>query len=245
MKLNSIGIIGNGRFAGLLVNVFQEHLPETKVLVYARSEKPDHKKFFGLNEVCQTELIIPCVPISAFREVLKQIRPVISPESTVMDICSVKVYPVKWLRSVLGKRTKIIASHPVFGPDSTKNGKELKGMNLMLYNISAEKKLYAFIKLFWKKLGVNVVEITPEEHDRYSAYTINYNHLIGRIGERIGIKPTPIDTKGFKVIYDALQYVTNDSWQLFSDMQTFNPYAREMRKKVAAALRDIEHELEN
>jgi prephenate dehydrogenase len=244
MQIKSIGIIGSGRFAGLLKNIFKQHLSGTKLMIYSRSHRPDRKLFFQLNEVCQAELIIPCVPISAFQEVLRQIRPIISPESTVMDVCSVKVYPVKWLRSTLGKSTKIIASHPVFGPDSTKNGNELKDMNLMLYNISADKKLYQNIKNFWKKLGVNVVEITPEEHDRFSAYTINYNHLIGRIGERIGIKPTPIDTKGFKVIYDALQYVTNDSWQLFADMQVYNPYAKEMRKKVARALREIEAKLE-
>jgi len=217
-----------------------ERLPQTRIKISNRSEPKDN-----LAEVCSCQIVIPAVPISEMLSILKQINPLLGKDSTVMDVCSVKVMPVKWMKQELKKGTPIIASHPVFGPDSTRSGKELKGTNLMISNISAKTELYDSIKDFWRECGVNVVEITPEEHDHFSAYTINYNHLIGRIGELVGIKPTPVDTKGFKVIYEALQYVTNDSWQLFYDMQNFNPYAREMRKKVAAAVAEIERRLEN
>ena len=93
-------------------------------------------------------------------------------------------------------------------------------------------------------MGVQVVEMTPEEHDRYAAYSINYNHLMGRIGENIGIQSTPIDTQGFRVIYNALQYVTSDTWELFRDMQNRNPFANEMREKVMSAIQDIEFRLQ-
>ena len=78
--------------------------------------------------------------------------------------------------------------------------------------------------------------MTPEEHDRYGAYSINYTHLIGRIGERIGIRETPIDTQGFIVIRDVMQYVVNDRMELFFDMQRYNPYAAEMIVHVKQAL---------
>jgi prephenate dehydrogenase len=242
LKIHSIGIIGYGRFGRLLAAIFKHHLPDAKVLIYSGSNRRVSKT---LAEVCAAQIVIPAVPISAFKELLIKIKPLLGSETTVMDICSVKVLPVKWMHETLDKKTRVIASHPVFGPDSTRNGKELKGMNLMICNISADKELYGAVKNFWKNLGVNVLEMTPEDHDRYSAYTINYNHLIGRIGQLVGIRPTPIDTKGFKVIYDALQYVINDSWELFYDMQNFNPYSKKMRKEVMQALTELEKRLDS
>ncbi|MFQ5492759.1 MAG: prephenate dehydrogenase/arogenate dehydrogenase family protein [Candidatus Dojkabacteria bacterium] len=238
-----IGIIGYGRFGSLLEKIFFEHIEGVEILIYDINSKPNSKKFFSFNETVKSDLVIPAVPIGALESVIKKISPVLPENSTVMDVSSVKVKPVEWMKKHLKAGTKIIASHPVFGPDSTNNGEEFEGLNMMLSNISADRKIYDFVKDFWTKLGVNVLEITPEEHDRYSAYTINYNHLIGRVGQIAGIKPTPIDTKGFKIIYEAMNYVTHDSWELFRDMQLYNPYSKEMREKVRGALGEIESRL--
>ena len=92
-------------------------------------------------------------------------------------------------------------------------------------------------------MGVNIVEITPEEHDHYAAYTINYNHFIGRLGQLVGIRPTPIDTRGFRIMYKALEYVTHDTWELFYSMQHFNPYSEEMIERVSECVRELEQKL--
>lgn len=236
----TIGIVGYGRFGKVLHKALQKGWKDAFVMVFSKSKPKDNKTFFDFKELEKCNLAVPCVPISAFKQTLKEIKPLLADKVTVMDVCSVKIMPVKWMREVLGRKASIIASHPVFGPDSSRQGTDFSGLNLMIANVSADKGLYLQVKNFWKSLGVNIIEITPEEHDRYSAYTMNYNHLIGRIGQLVGIKPTPIDTTGFKVIYDALTYVINDSWELFVDMQRYNPYSKEMRDKVKQALLTIE-----
>jgi prephenate dehydrogenase len=239
-KAITIGIIGYGRFAQTFITIFTKHLSGVTLLVFSRTHAMDNKMFYSLSKVCSCDIVIPCVPISALQHVLRKMKPLLGEKTVVIDVCSVKVKPVEWMKKILGRNVALIASHPMFGPDSTHEGENLLDLNMMLYNISAPPKIYTWYKQFWEKLGMNIIEITPQQHDKYAAYSINYNHLIGRIGQLTGIKPTPIDTKGFQVIYDALTYVTNDTWQLFIDMQRYNPYAREMRKKVVHAMGKIE-----
>ncbi len=239
----SIGIIGYGRFGQLLADIFRTHWQGARILVFSKTQAADHVLFFPLEAISQCDIVLPCVPISSLKNTLQEIAPLLKDGATVIDVCSVKVAPVEWMKRIVKQKAGIIATHPMFGPDSTRQGKQLAGLNMMLYNVSAKKSIYDLWKSFWDFLEMHTVEITPREHDRFAAYTINYNHLIGRIGEKIGIRETPIDTAGFSVIYQALTYVVNDSWQLFLDMQRYNPYAGEMRKKIARALREIEEEI--
>lgn len=238
----SIGIIGYGRFGATLHNIIKQHIPKAKIYIYSKDKKIDNKIFFDLNHVCKCKWLFLSIPISEMISVLNNIKKHITKNTIVIDVCSVKVLPVKWMKKIL-KKQQIIATHPMFGPDSTSNGTYLYDMNMMMYNISTNIDDYNIFKLFWQKLGVNVIEITPDLHDKYCAYTICYNHLIGRIGQYIGIKPTPIDTKGFSIIYNAMQYVVNDSMQLFVDMQSYNPYSQNMRKKFLKAYLYIEKQI--
>ncbi len=241
----SIGIIGYGRFGQLLVKTFQAHWGKTVVKVHARDHKPDAETFFSLSDVAQCDLVIPCVPISAFDATLRKIKGLLRSDTVVVDICSVKVKTTAAMRKILSKKQPLISTHPMFGPDSTAEGAQFLGLNMMMHNISAPQKTYELFKSFWQNLGVNTVEMTPAQHDKDAAYTMNYAHLIGRIGELVKIKPTRIDTKGFKILYEVLQHVVNDSWQLFADMQNYNPYAKEMREKIMNALRDIERRIKS
>lgn len=240
----SIGIIGYGRFGQLLTDIFHTHWQDAKIFIFSNTQKVDRKLFFALKDLSLCDIVLPCVPISSLKSTLQEIAPLLKDGATVIDVCSVKVAPVLWMKKILKNKAGIIATHPMFGPDSTRQGKQLAGLNMMLYNVSAKKSIYDLWKSFWDFLEMHTVEITPRAHDRFAAYTINYNHLIGRIGEKIDIRETPIDTAGFSVIYRALTYVVNDSWQLFLDMQRYNPYAGEMRKKVAKALKEIERQVE-
>ncbi len=238
-----LGVIGHGHFGSLLSHTFNTYWRQCEIMVYAPEKQPDLQSYFPFEQVCQADWLFLCVPISQMTEILQQIKPYLSEETTVIDVCSVKVYAVEQMRSILGDDVRMIASHPMFGPQSTKQGTDYYGLNLVAYNMSAPAFVYDVFVQFWKNMGVQVVELTPEEHDRYAAYSINYNHLMGRIGEAIGIQSTPIDTQGFRVIYDALQYVTSDTWELFRDMQVSNPFANEMREKVLHAVQHIESRL--
>ncbi len=85
--------------------------------------------------------------------------------------------------------------------------------------------------------------MSPQEHDKLMAFSLAYTHLIGRIGERIQVRNTTIDTRGFAQLLKVQGYVVNDTFKLFRDVQNFNPYAKEMRAQVRQALNKIEAEL--
>jgi len=249
-----LGIIGMGNFGTMLAETFRNHWPQAELRIFDQGKQSENQleqtrleqtslETSSLEKTCQADLLFCCVPISEFESCLQTISPHLDENTTVIDVCTVKVYAVETMNRIL-KGKRMIASHPMFGPQSTKMGTDFFGLNLVSHNLSAPAFIFDVFNQFWSNLGVQTIELTPEEHDRFAAYSINYNHLVGRIGEQIGLQTTPIDTRGFKVIYDAMHYVTNDTWQLFNDMQTYNPFANEMRKKVVKALKDIEKKLQ-
>lgn len=234
-----LGIIGLGHFGTLLKETFGLHWPQSQLFTFDASAEDQE----ALKNCCQADLLFLCVPISSLENCLETIKPLLNEKTTVIDVCTVKMYSEELMSRILGTQ-RMIASHPMFGPESTKQGTDFIGLSLVSHNLSAPAFIYEVFTQFWDNLGVQIIELTPEEHDRFAAYSINYNHLVGRIGERIGLRSTPIDTKGFKVVYEAMHYVTHDTWQLFRDMQVFNPFASEMRKKVLKAVHDIDKKLE-
>lgn len=92
--------------------------------------------------------------------------------------------------------------------------------------------------------GLNVIEATPEEHDRQIAVSLALTHFIGRGLDEFGAKELTIDTEGYKRLLHILGVVTHDTWQLFRDMYRYNPYAREERLAFMAALKRLEEKLE-
>lgn len=236
-----VGIIGFGRFGRLAARIIQSKFSYVDLLVFARKKQPGKSggfEFATLDEVCASDVIIPCVPISAFEEVIKSISEKLKLGALLIDVCSVKVYPVAVMRKYLPASVEILATHPNFGPDSARRG--LKDLKIILHNVRGSLSRYERIKQSCEDLGLEVVEMTPEAHDRLMAYSMAYTHLVGRVGERMNLENTPIDTRGFAQLMKVQDYVVNDTFTLFQDMQKFNPYAKEMRRKFRQALAQIE-----
>ena len=85
--------------------------------------------------------------------------------------------------------------------------------------------------------GLDVVEMTPREHDRRMASSLVLTHFIGRSLIAYGAKTTGVDTEGYKRLLRILETVRNDSWELFEDMNRFNSFAAPMRRRFLAAMR--------
>ena len=240
-----VGIIGFGRFGKLVARILKSKLEDVHILVFARKRKKLGTnrgiEFASLDEVCNSDVIIPCVPISSFEEVIKSICGKIKPGALLIDVCSVKVHPVEVMIKYIPANVEILATHPAFGPDSAKRG--LKGLGIVLHKVRISPAKFTKIKQGCQDIGLEVIEISPKEHDELMAFSLAYTHLIGRIGEKMNIKNTAVDTKGFAQLLKVQDYVVNDTIQLFKDMQRFNPYAKKMREQFRQALAKIEDEL--
>ena len=239
-----IGLIGYGRFGRLTVRHLSADLD---VVVYTRNTgKGDDIAAAGgrlvpLTEACAQKIVIVCVPISAMETTLAQIAPLLTPGTTVADVCSVKEYPARWMRQLLPKTVDILATRPMFGPDSASNS--LRGHKIVLCpeRISPEK--YKKIKAWLAGKGLQIIETTPSEHDRKIAVSLSLTHFIGRTLSEFGATPLDIDTEGYKRLLHILGVVKNDTWQLFEDMHRYNPYAREKREAFMAAMGQIDAQL--
>jgi prephenate dehydrogenase len=53
-----------------------------------------------------------------------------------------------------------------------------------------------------------------------------------------------MDTVGTKKLLEIKEHTCNDSWQLFSNLQQYNPYTPDMRKKFTQALEEVVNKLE-
>src|SRR5207247_568229 len=50
--------------------------------------------------------------------------------------------------------------------------------------------------------------------------------------DEFGLKQTPIDTVGATKLLEVKEQTCNDTWELFTNLQHFNPYTKDMRIKL-------------
>src|SRR3989344_3851754 len=93
-------------------------------------------------------------------------------------------------------------------------------------------KNYTFWKDFFIKKGLKVIKMSAQEHDKLAANSQGVTHFIGRLLEKFAFKRTEIDSLGAKKLQEVMGQTCNDTWQLFSDLQNYNPYTKSMRIKL-------------
>jgi len=241
--MTSVGIIGFGRFGALTARYLSA---DCSVVVSTRSDKDDTIRACGALPVdfataCGQPVVILCTPISAMQATLKQAAPLLREDALVADVCSVKVYPVQWMRELLPETVSILPTHPMFGPDSAADS--LKGCKIVLCPERIREGQYEKIKRWMEDKGLIVIRSTAGEHDEKIAVTLSLTHFIGRSLSAFGARDMDIDTEGYKRLMHILGVVSHDTWQLFEDMHTYNPYAKQKREAFIAAMTDIHERL--
>jgi len=237
-------IIGFGRLGQTIAPILSDAF--TVYVLESDDSKHDAIVVAGCSRIAKADLprfdtVVLCVPISQFETVIEDIAEPLQPSATVIDTCSVKVFPVETMRKFLPDTVSIVATHPIFGPDSIKAG--LSNLNFVLCRVRAEDSIFTFWKDFWTATGVHVIETSPEEHDKVMARTLAMTHYFGRILGALNLRPEPMGNVGYEALYKVMLQTNNDSWQLFYDMQTFNPYAKEMRGEVHTAIHSLDNKL--
>jgi len=241
--MSNIGIIGFGRFGKLSARYLST---DFSVAVSTRSDKEEAIKACGARPVsfetaCRQPIVILCMPISAMRDTLRQVSPLLRKDALVVDVCSVKVYPVQWMRELLPASVSILPTHPMFGPDSAANS--LKGCKIVLCPERIDSDRYEKIRAWLERQGLVIIKATAQEHDEKIAVSLSLTHFIGRSLSAFGARDLDIDTEGYKRLMHILGVVSHDTWQLFEDMHTFNPYAKQKRQAFIDAMADIHERL--
>lgn len=231
-----VSVYGFGRFGKLWTEILTE---DFQVKVYSRSGVNSDELPQGAHACTELELfdcdaLFFCVAISALKGLLKQIAPLCRKDTQFFDTCSVKSYPARWMQQLLPQGCEIIASHPMFGPDSFYQSQQK--LTLVMCNVTAHEKTMLFWRDYFTRKKLDVQTMSTDEHDRMVAYSQGITHYIGRILAELQLQPTRIDTLGYTKILEVVEQTCHDSWQLFLDLQNFNPYGGEMRQKLDGAI---------
>ena len=237
--MNSVGIIGFGRFGKVLANILQRGFA-----IKAYDPKPAGPfpgvQFLDLDTVLNEKVIFIAVPIRHFESVIADISTKLKKETTLIDVCSVKNYPVNIMLKILPDNIGVIATHPMFGPDSYMSNRNLK---MMINNTRDLHNQYSFWKRFFSDQSIQIIDMTPDQHDRLAAKTQGVTHFLGRMLKEFGIKKTNIDTQGFRDLLDLVGQTCNDTWELYADLQLYNPYTEDMVEKLKASTNKLDNQL--
>lgn len=239
----TVTIIGFGSFGSLCARVLSPH-----ALVSVLD--PDHirataARDAGFDIVCHVvdisaDVVLLAVPLPAMEGVLVALAPHLNPGQLVVDVCSVKEKAAQLMRDLLPGDVEILASHPMFGPQSAKLG--LAGSQIVLCPIRG--------KMWWRHgaflravLGLKVLISTPENHDRQAAMTQGLTHMLAHAYRTLGMPPR-IRTRSFNLLDQAFGLVADDAPEVFSAITQDNPHVAEMRDRLIDALASVGRETE-
>ncbi len=176
------------------------------------------------------DIVIVTVPIRETQHVIEEILPVMNKKALLTDFTSVKVLPIEKMTKV-GDDVTIIGGHPLFGPTTN-----FKNQNFIICRERGNLYVDWYID-FLKSLGLNVLEMTKEEHDKNMAVIQCLTHFSAlslgstleklqydlNVGESIA---TPVYLMRF---YGVGRILAQDS-ALYTDIQMYNPFASDVAK---------------
>ena len=241
MRAVQVGIYGLGRFGVFWAAQLARHFA---VCAYSRRlhRPPVGVRMVSEREVLRCPVVILCVAISALEEVVDRVAPHIRPQTLVMDTCSIKGFAAQVMERRLQPPVQILATHPMFGPDSAREG--IAGQPMILCPVRISDGLLQGWRIRFAAMGLRVVMMTAEQHDREAALTQGITHYLGRVLAEMGLTESTISTVGYRKLREIMEQTCNDSLQLFLDLQRYNPFTAEMRERLERALSTVRAQLD-
>ncbi|OAY31516.1 arogenate dehydrogenase 1, chloroplastic [Manihot esculenta] len=248
-----IAIVGFGNFGQFLAKTLirQGHT----VLAYSRSDYSDVAQKLGVSyfsdgdDLCEEhpEVILLCTSILSTENVLKSL-PVhrLKRNTLFVDVLSVKEFPRNLFLQHLPPDFDILCTHPMFGPESGKNG--WNGLPFLFDKVrvgsskSRVSRCDQFLDVFASE-GCRMVEMSCAEHDRHAAGSQFITHTMGRVLEKLGLESTPINTKGYETLLNLVENTAGDSFDLYYGLFMYNVNAMEQLERLDLAFESLKKQL--
>lgn len=131
----------------------------------------------------QTELLVFATPVNLIVAGVREAAVVCRPGTILTDVGSTKARLCRELASGLPDGVTFVGSHPLAG--SEKQGWEHSRADLFEGRVcvvtpteTSSRDEVARLTAFWEAIGMTVVEMTPEAHDRTLAQTSHVPHVV-------------------------------------------------------------------
>jgi prephenate dehydrogenase len=238
----SVGLMGFGAFGRLIAR----HLrPHCRLLAFDPALPPDVGAGGIIaadpSEIAVCDIVILAVPVAALSEAIASLRPHLRVGAVVVDVGSVKLGPAATMLAELPGDVEIVGTHPLFGPQSGRDG--IEGLKIALCPIRGASawRIAAFLR---RILRLKVIMTTPEEHDREAALVQGLTHLIAKILVRMEPLPRRMTTASFDLLMRATEMVRHDSPAVFLAIEQANPHARPVRDRFFALAEEMRAHLD-
>lgn len=228
-----IGLIGLGAFGAFAL----PHLARHATIVAYDPAQPSA----SLEAAASCPLVVLAVPLAALAEVARAIAPMLQPGALVIDVCSVKAGPLALLDAMLPEGIDIVGTHPLFGPQSGRNG--ISGLPVAVCAARRGRRARLVAAFLARVLALDVVVLPAEEHDRQMAHVQGLTHLLARVMVEMGVADTRLATPTFRHLLRMVETVRYDSDALFRTILDANPHSAAMRKRFREALDTVEARL--
>ncbi|BAU92978.1 prephenate dehydrogenase [Methylorubrum populi] len=245
----SVGLVGFGAFGRLIarhlaphaaLTIHDPYLPAGTLAAHLAADAGPDAAAADLPSAAACPVVILATPVARLAEAVRALAPHLRPGTLVVDVGSVKTGPAKILEEGLPDDVEILATHPLFGPQSAGGG--IRGLKIAVCPIRGRHSVRAAAFLR-RGLGLDVILTTPEAHDRAMASVQGLTHLIAKVLVAMEPLPTRMTTRSFDLLMQAVGMVRHDAPEVFHAIERANPHAAAVRQRFFALARRLDAEL--
>lgn len=245
--VRTVGIVGFGSFGRFIARRLSARFD---VRTWDRrdleAEARDQGVPWAALEVCaRCDVFIPAVPVQELDSLLVKALPHLGERTMVVDVASVKVRPLRILEDRLPPHVEFLGAHPMFGPQSGSRG--IGGLKVVLCRPDRPvdpSRVAAVCGFLAADLGLEVLEMSAEEHDAEMAYIQGLTHWMAKALREIHVPDPALGTVAYRHMMKIEENLRHDSDELFLTITRENPFAAAARREFSERLREIEAAIE-
>jgi prephenate dehydrogenase len=236
MKIAIIG--GSGKMGRWFANFLLKDGYEVVITGRNEGKLLEAKRQLGVDAATnveaakQAEVIIISVPVDNFEEVVEQICPYTHPEQVIIDITSIKAFPVEIMHKHI-KRGLVLGAHPMFGPGA----RGIANQSFVLTPTNEEEAALAQkIREYLETRGARATLMNPDEHDEMMAVILGLSHFIAIVSADTLLsfdklkQMRAIGGSTFKLLLTLAEGVISEDPEFYTSLQMNLPNIAEVEK---------------
>jgi len=178
------------------------------------------------------DAILISVPIDSFEKVVEQIHPYTHPEQVIIDITSIKAFPVEVMHKHI-KTGLVLGAHPMFGPGA----RGIANHNFILTPTNEKEEILAQkARQYLETRGAKVTLMAPQEHDEMMAIVLGLSHFIAIVSADTLLsvdklrQMTAIGGPSYKLLLTLVEGVISEDPEFYASLQMSLPNMTEIEK---------------
>lgn len=184
-----VGIIGVGLIGGSLALSAREHIPDVEIYGSNRSEANLNKSIdLGLIDyrleaplIKKMDVILLAIPVDIALDRLTDLLDEVNDNALIMDFGSTKGAICQQV-ALHSKRGQFLATHPIAGTEYSGPSAALPDLFQGKIQILCETQktrpdLLEWAQNWFRKIGMNLREMDPVEHDNHITYVSHLSHI--------------------------------------------------------------------